>query len=573
MNKMSLPGSSSGVRRRAQRYAHSFSHNAGLASIRFATALGCLCAFVLLCTLSIRANAAPLIEGMPRATLHVDDSRLATALSARDAMGQTAHPATNVRSSGEAVASAPFVLVPSGGGHSAGQAVAGAHDAAIERQTWLLALAAPAVVALAGACLSHAALRRAAEKQQYVEGEWKRRCDAAEAREQAARVAASAQASAAAKQDRPWPPGMMRLYAEAPLTAVAGLLESLETASTPSAQRAQMQVIQSAVRTWSQTLRDLLDASPLEARAFVLDESVTNLRELVDGVIALVSPSAAQRGLRLNSSIDQTVAEWILADSARLGQIFFHLLSRTVQLSTRGEIALVVRAEPLNSGSQRIFISVANVGAEEAPTTQLQLFGPSADDPLGDKWFGDADACLPLCQILTQRMQGELSVASGSGFGSRASFSAPVTVDQWRSAAGPANHAQAPLFAEVAQSQEAAESALREPFERRYLDALSEEGINIHTFLGGWRHSMDDDLKRLSDVSHNRDRDGQSTLLHRLSGAVGLVGAHSLMDALQRASATSQELETGAIDVLAGRARTLITQLDAEIAPYGSTTR
>lgn len=170
-------------------------------------------------------------------------------------------------------------------------------------------------------------------------------------------------------------------------------------------------------------------------------------------------------------------------------------------------------------------------------------------------------------------MQGELSVASGSGFGSRASFSAPVTVDQWRSAAGPASHAQAPLFAEVAQSQEAAESALREPFERRYLDALSEEGINIHTFLGGWRHSMDDDLKRLSDVSHNRDRDGQSTLLHRLSGAVGLVGAHSLMDALQRASATSQELETGAIDVLAGRARTLITQLDAEIAPYGSTTR
>jgi hypothetical protein len=170
-------------------------------------------------------------------------------------------------------------------------------------------------------------------------------------------------------------------------------------------------------------------------------------------------------------------------------------------------------------------------------------------------------------------MQGELSVASGSGFGSRASFSAPVTVDQWRSNAGPASHAQAPLFADVAQSQEAAASALLEPFERRYLDALSEEGINIHTFLGGWRHSMDDDLKRLSEVSHNRDHDGQRTLLHRLSGAVSLVGAHSLMEALQRASTASQELEAGAIDALAGRARILITQLDAEIAPYRSTTR
>ncbi|MFM0730198.1 sensor histidine kinase [Paraburkholderia sediminicola] len=334
-----------------------------------------------------------------------------------------------------------------------------------------------------------------------------------------------------------------------------------------------MPVIQSAVRTWSQTVRDLLDVSPLASRAFVLDESVTNLRELVDGVIALVSPAATQRGLLLSSSIDQTVAEQILADSARVGQLFFHLLSRTVQASTHGEIALVVRGEPLNAGSQRIFVSVTNSGAEAAYASQLQLFGPSVGEPLAEARFGDADTCLPLCQILAQRMQGELSIGSGSDSGTRASFSAPFTVDQWWAAAEPARHAQAHLFANVAQSQEAVASGPSEPFEQRYLDALSEEGINIHTFLSGWRHSMDDDLKRLSELNRNRNHDGQRALLHRLSGAVGLVGAHSLMEALRRASTASQEHEDGAIDTLAERARTLVAQLDIEIAPHRSTLR
>ncbi|MFM0502435.1 sensor histidine kinase [Paraburkholderia caffeinilytica] len=454
-----------------------------------------------------------------------------------------------------------------------GQPAMGANDAAIERQTWLLALAAPAVVALAGACLSRAALSRAAEKHQYAEDEWKRRCDAAEAREQAARVAASGHASVAANQERLWLLGAMRLYAEAPAMAVAGMLESLEAEITPPTQRSKMRVIQSAVRTWSQTLRDLLDVSSLESRSFVLDEGVTNLRELVDGVIALLSPSATQRDLRLSSSIDQTVAEWILADSDRLGQLFFHLLSRTVQASTRGEIALVVRAEPLNTGTQRIFVSVTDAGAEAAHAAQLQLFGRSIREPLAEARVSDVDICLPLCQILAQRMQGELSIASGSDSGIRASFSAPFTVDQQWPAAKPASDAQAPLFAHAAQSQETAVGGPSEPFEQRYLDALSEEGIDIPTFLSGWRHSMDDDLKRLSELSRARDHDGQRTLLHRLSGAVGLVGAHSLMEALRRASTVPREHETGSIEVLSERARTLVTQLDTEIPPHRSTLR
>lgn len=527
MNKMSLLGSSTAARCRAQRFSHTFSRDAGLTSIRFATILGCLFAFALLCVLSIRANAMPLVDDTPR-----------------------------VQQVGE----------------SAARPAASAHDAAIERQTWLLALAAPAVVALAGACLSRAALRRAAEELHRVEDKWTRQCEAAEARETAARSAAATQARAAALKERIWLLGAARLYAEAPLAAVTGLLESIDTVSMPAAQRAQMSMLQSAVRTWGQTLHDLLAASPLESRALVLDESATNLRELIDGVIALLSPSATQRGLHLSSDIDHAVAERILVDSTRLGQIFFHLLNRTIQLNTHGEIAIVVRAEPLNAGSQQIFINMARTGEKAMYAAQGQLF--EADDPnepTEGQQLSNVDACLALCQILAQRMQGELAIASDSHSIIRASFNAPFTVEQWGASADQVRYAHAHSPATAAQPEKAFESVLAEPFELRYLEALSAEGIDLDTFLSGWRRAMKDDLEQMSDVRHHGDVAGLRTLLHRLSGAVGLVGAHSLMEALRRASVAPQEHGVVAIDALIERAEILITQLDTEIASHRST--
>lgn len=382
----------------------------------------------------------------------------------------------------------------------------------------------------------------------------------------------SIQANAAAKQERLWLLGAMRLYAEAPLTAVTGLLESLGTAALPSAQRARALTIRSAMRTWAQTLHDLLDISPLESRAIVLDESVTNPREVIDGVVALLAPAAAQRGLRPSVSVDQTVATLILADSARFGQIFFHLLNRTIQLNTRGEIAVVVQADPLNAGSQRITIKLMDTGSDAVHVAQQPLFGPSADPAFAGEWPAHLDACLALCQILAQRMQGELLVTNDSTSAIRASFSAPFSVEQWGPSAELTSNAQAPLFAIAAPSQDVATSASSEPFERRYLDALSEEGINLHTFLSAWRRSMTDDLDRLSGLHRQHDIDGLPTLLHRLSGAVGLVGARSLMEALRRAS-TAPDQEASAIDSLIERGRTLVTQFDTAIDPQWSTIR
>lgn len=558
MKFMGLLGSSAGAPRRASR----FSQNAGATSIRFATVLGCLFAFVLLCMLSMRANAAPL----------VDDLRPAAARPVRDAVGQLSGSACASGLLAEAGASAPSAYVEgedcAADGHPRMAARAATAD---EWQTWLLAIAAPAIVALGNACLFRGVLKSTAETQHRTDDEWARGLHSKEPRETASRPAASAEASAALPHEPLKLLGAMSRFVEAPVIAVTGMIESIETVSMLPTQRTRLAVAESALRTWSQTLHDLLDTSPAQSRSIVLDESVTNLRDLVHGAVALLSTDAAQRDVRVKVSVEPTVATRILVDRARLGQMVFHMLSRTIQFGVHQEIAVDVRSEPLNAGSQRISISVKDLGLGTARTAQLQLFESSANEPSADQWPGGTDAGMALCRTIAQRMQGELSISSGSGCDIHANFSAPFAVEQWESVSELARNTQAPLA--VAQSQEASLGFPSEPFEHRYLDALSEEGIDLRTFLAGWRHSIVDDLARLDGLSQQRHSDSLYSVLHRLSGAVGLVGAHSLREALQRASVAPMEHDADAIDTLAERTRTLAMQLDATIDSHGSVIR
>ncbi|WP_341845723.1 hypothetical protein [Paraburkholderia ginsengiterrae] len=76
---------------------------------------------------------------------------------------------------------------------------------------------------------------------------------------------------------------------------------------------------------------------------------------------------------------------------------------------------------------------------------------------------------------------------------------------------------------------------------------------------------MEDDLEHLAELRREGGVDRLRDLLHRLSGAVGLVGAHSLMEALRRASAAPLEHNASAIEGLMERARTLVAQLERAV--------
>jgi hypothetical protein len=157
MDMMSLPG----FRALAQDRARSISHSARAASIRYATAFGSILAFVMLCVLSVRANAAPVVNEGAGAQ-YARGPRAVAALSARDALATRVQPEENPYSRDATGIACDSEVIPAAeAGLLQHQVAMGAHRAVM---VWhgllisLLALAALTLVALGGWCRARVAL-------------------------------------------------------------------------------------------------------------------------------------------------------------------------------------------------------------------------------------------------------------------------------------------------------------------------------------------------------------------------------------------------------------------------------
>lgn len=206
-----------------------------------------------------------------------------------------------------------------------------------------------------------------------------------------------------------------------------------------------------------------------------------------------------------------------------------------------------------------------------ASTCSMQMSSSfEASAPEGASRDEDVSS-MELCQQLAQYMCGELKVSSEAGPVTRSTFSAPFTIEHPQ-ALGTCDRVNRQMTPQtiVVEPPECSPVSSTEPFDRNYLDALLNEGVDLPTFICRWRESVDDDLRQFRRLRIRHDTDGIRTLLHRLSGVVGLVGAHSLMEALRHASAIECESARRPLDELEERIAALMMQLDQAIEPHRS---
>lgn len=315
------------------------------------------------------------------------------------------------------------------------------------------------------------------------------------------------------------------------------------------------------------------DFTCVDSRTLILDESVSDPRAVIYHAVAQFSQTVAPNGCHPSISIDDSVAPRILADGARLGQIVFHLLSWVARWTEHAQIVVAARADPLNSGAQRIFISVGGIDANVCRIVEARVDSLLPAPTVRSETDKETDPDLARCGLLAQRMRGELRFTNKADREVYVTFSAPFTIEHRHIAAEPSlPGAQPRQPAVVARAEDLMDPSV-EPFDAHYLHALAEEGIDLPTFLRGWRASMKDDVQRVRTMLKQTDADGVHAALHRLSGAVGLVGAHSLMAALRSAYVAGALAEPSAIEQLALRAEALMNQFDEAADSHWSTLR
>jgi signal transduction histidine kinase len=169
------------------------------------------------------------------------------------------------------------------------------------------------------------------------------------------------------------------------------------------------------------TLQNILDLWRIKQRELPLEFQDMNFPEMIDEAIFSVQEPIGKKQLAVTQRIHQPFPK-IRSDLAKLGQIVFLLLDNAVKFTPSGQIEIEARVE-----DGQLTCSVEDSGIGICPDDQQFIFDEfyQVDDSASPRSRG-AGLGLTLVRDLITLLEGEVSISSEVGIGTRVSFRIPV---------------------------------------------------------------------------------------------------------------------------------------------------
>ncbi len=204
-----------------------------------------------------------------------------------------------------------------------------------------------------------------------------------------------------------------------PLNSILGFAQLLEMDSTQG-QKAQIGHILRAGKHLLTLINEVLDIARIESGHLPLNIESVPLAIALQEALTLVSPMAADAGIRLLPLPTLAADSGIVADRQRLTQVLLNLLSNAIKYNRpQGQVSIDVKVE-----QQRIAVSVSDTGKGIAADRLDQLFKPFERLEIDPNVEGSGLG-LALSKNLLEMMQGSLTVQSQAGVGSRFTLELP----------------------------------------------------------------------------------------------------------------------------------------------------
>jgi two-component system sensor histidine kinase/response regulator len=218
-----------------------------------------------------------------------------------------------------------------------------------------------------------------------------------------------------------------------PMNGVLGMTQVLlDSALTPEQREAAVTIKQSADSLLT-IINDILDFSKIESGKLELESTSFKLRDIVGGVIGLLTPSARGAGLRLLAEPFPDFS--VVGDPTRLRQILMNLVSNAIKFTERGTIRVAVEQvafEPsAGEGNPLLWhFSVEDTGIGIPIDKQGAIFDAftQADGSIARR-FGGTGLGLTISMRLVKAMGGRIWMESEPGAGTTFHFTAALELD------------------------------------------------------------------------------------------------------------------------------------------------
>jgi signal transduction histidine kinase len=261
--------------------------------------------------------------------------------------------------------------------------------------------------------------------------EARRRRQAEEARRLADAHAAAEAASSAKSRFL----GNMSHELRTPLNAIIGYAYWLERTALDGKQRAAVKTVQASGEHLLAVISDILDVAKIEAGKFELLAAPFDLHDCVAGVGEMFRLPAQDKGLDFAASLDPDVPRRVEADEKRVRQVLINLVGNAIKFTAEGRVGLRVSLVDHEDEAARLRFVIDDTGIGIAQDQVQSIFRPfeQAGDATGRN--EGTGLGLSISQQIVALMQGEISVESTPGQGSRFTVEIAVRVVEAEAAA------------------------------------------------------------------------------------------------------------------------------------------
>jgi PAS domain S-box-containing protein len=225
-----------------------------------------------------------------------------------------------------------------------------------------------------------------------------------------------------------------------PLSAILGWTQLLlrpDASKGPEQQKRAIEVIDRNARAQVKLIDDLLDLSRVMTGKLRLDLHQVSLGSIVEAAVDSARPSADVKGIRLKAILSSN-PDIISADSARLQQVVWNLLTNAIKFTPKGGQVQVL----LQRVNSHLELSVSDTGVGIPANYLPHVFDRfSQKDSSTTRAFGGLGLGLAICKQLVELHGGSIRAASlGEGRGATFSVQLPLSIAQLNDQSGPRIH-------------------------------------------------------------------------------------------------------------------------------------
>ncbi|MAK59754.1 MAG: hybrid sensor histidine kinase/response regulator [Ponticaulis sp.] len=212
-----------------------------------------------------------------------------------------------------------------------------------------------------------------------------------------------------------------------PLNGILGMASLLaETELTPAQSDYVSAIRQSGARLLD-LLNNVLDYARMDATGIELENSETDVRQLAQEVVELLSPRAHAKGLDVCVRMATDFPSRTVLDDGRLRQILFNLIGNAIKFTETGGVLVDLS---VNRDGHSLRIDIIDSGPGLSDEAQSRLFSAFEQAEARHRGIdGGVGLGLTIVKRLITAMNGDIALTSAPGIGARFRLSLPLETD------------------------------------------------------------------------------------------------------------------------------------------------